>query len=238
MADGQPEQGPIWLPPGHIGSGEGPLNPAAATFRPAGRAAPRLTVAHTASTQLPGLRAINQALGPPPPTVPPPGFLPTELPLPPGIHPLDEERPSSRDSDDAYPEFNGYNEENFILPTTVFGHPMWHATNDEADTTTYKNHVQVLEEASPWVPVRPEPLGGVEHKLLPDFEDPRWKSMTPSHSYVPYWTSPYSDITKEEDWRGQEYKQRARPEDRAHFMRPAILRHPVDEWVNRSDYAL
>lgn len=94
-----------------------------------------------------------------------------------------------------------------------------------------------LRDTSTWHEVRPEPFGGVPHKALPDYTDPRWNSI-PVHSYVPYWTSPWASIKKEEDWRGDKYKDRAKPEGRFHFGRPAILREPIDEWVNRSDYAL
>lgn len=94
-----------------------------------------------------------------------------------------------------------------------------------------------LRNASTWAPVNPEPFGNVPHKILPNFEDPRWTSA-PRRSYVPYWTSPSWDVRKEEDWQGEEYKERIKPEDRIHYGRPAIARHPIDEWASRSDYAL
>lgn len=96
---------------------------------------------------------------------------------------------------------------------------------------------QALQDVSAWTPVRPEPIGNVPHKILPDFKDPRWTGPLRS-SYVPYWTSPSWDMRMEEDWRGEVYMQRVKPEDRVHYGRPAILQQPIDQWVTRTDYAL
>lgn len=94
-----------------------------------------------------------------------------------------------------------------------------------------------LQDASTWTPVRPEPIGNVPHKALPDFKDPRWTGPLRA-SYVPYWTSPSWDMRMEEDWRGEVYMQRVKPEDRIHYGRPAILKQPIDEWVTRTPYAM
>lgn len=171
---------------------------------------------------------------PVPPGLPQP--IPPTYPLPPGIAPI-VLNPESVASDDEYTIVP-----NLELPPlgkADTSEPMAHSINATVPEFDQWER-DVLREASTWNPVRPEPFRGVPHKALPDFKDPRWNTI-PNHSYVPYWTSPYWDFRKEEDWRGQrreEYMERAKLEGREHELRPALMRHALDDSVNQSDYAL
>lgn len=162
---------------------------------------------------------------------------PLSNPLPAGITPI-VSSPNSVASDDQYAEI-----EDHELPEDAAIEPAAHlpyATSSQVDHWLGQWEKEVLRDAATWHPIRSEPFGGIPHKALPDFKDPRWTSV-PAHSYVPYWTSPYWSLQNEEDWRGgdaAEYMERRKLKDREHELRPAILRHPVDESVVQSDYAL
>lgn len=146
------------------------------------------------------------------------GFGPDYVPPPPIVP-----APGSVGSNDAYIEAD-----DMEVPT-----PGWMGLKLGID----RWEEAALRDASAWTPVRPEPIGNVPHKALPDFGDPRWVGALRS-SYVPYWTSPFADITKEEDWRGEVYMTRSKPQDLIHYGRPAILQRPIDDWILRTDYAL
>lgn len=165
---------------------------------------------------LPPIDTILGPQGPPPPPLPEygPGYI---------IRPPDVPAPESDGSDDSYDDTD---DDDIPVPPWVglsLGPAHWEET--------------ALRDASTWESIRPEPIGHVPHKALPNFEDPRWTGPL-SASYVPYWTGPLWDMNKEEDWRGEVYMARFKPKDRYHYGRPAILQHPIDEWVKRSDYAL
>lgn len=160
---------------------------------------------------------IDVVLGPQgPPVLPPPG--PGSSYIPPIVT-----APSSVGSDDDYVEADDMRTPESPWVGLRLG--LSHLEN------------LALQDASTWTPVRPEPIGNVPHKALPDFKDPRWTGPLRA-SYVPYWTSPFWNMRMEEDWRGEVYMQRVKPEGRIHYGRPAILKQPIDEWVTRTTYAL
>ncbi|KAJ4420411.1 hypothetical protein N0V82_004400 [Gnomoniopsis sp. IMI 355080] len=164
---------------------------------------------------------LDAILGPQRPLPPPPsGLGPTPGFVP---HPPIVPAPESVGSNDSYDD-----DDDIDIPVPPWVGLKLGPSHDEE---------VALRDASTWTPVRPEPIGNVPHKALPNFKDPRWTGAL-SASYVPYWTSPVWDMRMEEDWHGEVYMERLKPEDRMHYGRPAILKHPIDEWVIRTAYAL